>query len=66
MSKFIKAALALLVFLFADIYVSEACTSVIISGKVTEDGRPIMWKNRDSGGGQNMMMFIKGKKYLKG
>ena len=63
MSRFIKAALALLVFLFADIYVSYACTSVIISGKVTEDGRPIMWKNRDSGGGQNMMMFIKGKKY---
>ena len=63
MSKFIKAALALLVFLFADIYVSEACTSVIVSGKYTEDGRPIMWKNRDAGGGQNMMMFIKGKKY---
>ena len=63
MSRFTKAALALILFLFADICVSYACTSVIISGKVTEDGRPIMWKNRDSGGGQNMMMFIKGKKY---
>lgn len=24
----------------------EACTSVIISGKVTPDGRPLMWKHR--------------------
>ena len=63
MSKFIKVALALLLFLFADLYVSDACTSVIVSGKYTEDGRPLMWKNRDSGGGQNMMMYIKGKKY---
>ena len=27
---------------------ANACTSAIISGKVTPDGRPIMWKNRDA------------------
>ena len=63
MSRFIKAALALLLFLFADAFVSNACTSVIISGKITQDGRPLMWKNRDAPYGQNMAVFIKGAKY---
>lgn len=63
MSRFIKAALALLLFLFADAFVSNACTSVIISGKITQDGRPLMWKNRDTTKGQNMAVFINGKKY---
>ena len=64
MSRLLKAALALFLFLLSDAIVAHACTSVIISGRITEDGRPIMWKNRDSGDpGQNMMMFIKGKKY---
>ena len=63
MSRFSKIALALLLFLFADIFVSEACTSVIISGKLTEDGRPLMWKNRDAPYGQNMTVYIKGAKY---
>lgn len=69
MNRITKAALALVVLLCADIFnMSNACTSVIISGKITEDGRPIMWKNRDAGGGQNMMMYfskndVKGGKY---
>ena len=64
MSRLFKAVLVLSLFLLADTIVANACTSVIISGRITEDGRPIMWKNRDSGDpGQNMMMFIKGKKY---
>ena len=28
-----------------------ACTSVIITGKATRDGRPLMWKNTDGAGG---------------
>jgi len=69
MTKFTKVALALIVLLCADIFsTSNACTSVIISGKITEDGRPIMWKNRDAGAGQNMMWYfskkdVKGGKY---
>lgn len=68
MKRLVKAALALTLFLSAGIsYVSNACTSIIVSGKATEDGRPIMWKNRDAGG-QNMMYFfnkkdVKGAKY---
>ena len=27
---------------------SYACSSVVISGKVTPDGRPLLWKHRDS------------------
>ena len=27
---------------------SPACTTAVISGKVTHDGRPILWKNRDT------------------
>lgn len=25
-----------------------ACTSAVVSGKVTPDGRPLLWKNRDT------------------
>ncbi len=28
---------------------AEACTSAVISGRVTPDGRPLLWKHRDSG-----------------
>ncbi len=27
-----------------------ACTSVVVSGRVTKDGRPLMWKNTDGSG----------------
>ena len=37
---------------------SLACTSVIVSGKVTPDGRPLMWKNRDTGSKENVVKFI--------
>lgn len=40
-----------------------ACTTAIISGKATPDGRPILWKHRDSDNLNNKMMFIKGSKY---
>ena len=28
---------------------AEACTSAIVSGRLTENGRPLLWKNRDTG-----------------
>ncbi|RPH33841.1 MAG: hypothetical protein EHM93_03245 [Bacteroidales bacterium] len=40
-----------------------ACTTAIVSGKATRDGRPLMWKHRDSDSFNNKMMFIKGKRY---
>lgn len=37
---------------------AEACTSVIISGKATPDGRPLMWKHRDTEAPFNHMAFF--------
>jgi len=42
---------------------SLACTSFIVSGRVTPDGRPLMFKNRDTGNQDNLMIFRKGEKY---
>lgn len=40
-----------------------ACTSAIFTGKCTKDGRPLMWKNRDTGELNNRLEYFKGKKY---
>lgn len=40
-----------------------ACTSAVISGKATVDGRPILWKNRDTSRLENRLMYIAGEKY---
>jgi len=40
-----------------------ACTSAIITGKITPDGRPLLWKNRDTGEDNNRIQFFKGEKY---
>ena len=40
-----------------------ACTSAVISGKATPDGRPLLWKNRDTGSAQNAIMFFFDGKY---
>ena len=36
----------------------DACTSVIISGKYTADGRPIMWKHRDTSNENNKLVYV--------
>lgn len=41
----------------------QACTSIIISGKYTPDGRPIMWKNRDTDTYQNAIKYFEDGKY---
>lgn len=40
------------------------CTIAVVSGKATPDGRPLLWKNRDSGYEANRMMFFRGEKYV--
>ena len=40
-----------------------ACSSAVISGKVTPDGRPLLWKNRETGYLRNHMAYVKGEKY---
>lgn len=40
-----------------------ACTSAVISGKVTPDGRPLLWKNRDTDFPQNSVKYFSGGRY---
>jgi len=41
-----------------------ACTTAVISGRVTPDGRPLLWKNRDTRDGlHNEVARISGGKY---
>jgi hypothetical protein len=42
---------------------SSACTSAILTGKITADGRPLLWKHRDTDNENNRMAFVKGVKY---
>ena len=49
----------LLTFLVAGILMpstSTACTSFIVSGRVTKDGRPMIFKNRDTGEQNNVVV----------
>jgi hypothetical protein len=40
-----------------------SCTTAIISGKYTKDGRPILWKHRDTDFLQNKLMYFSDGKY---
>lgn len=40
-----------------------ACTTAIITGKATADGRPLLWKHRDTFHEQNKIMFFNDGKY---
>lgn len=42
---------------------SSACTSVVVSGRVTPDGRPLLLKNRDTHDQNNHVVKVKGEKY---
>lgn len=45
---------------FGSIMPSWCCTSVIISSRYTSDGRPVMYKNRDTGKLDNRMQYFQG------
>lgn len=40
-----------------------ACTSFIVSGRVTKSGRPMIFKNRDTGNLDNCMVVVQGQRY---
>lgn len=42
---------------------SDACTSVIVAGKATASGRPMLYKNRDTGDLNNAVEYFKGPRY---
>lgn len=39
------------------------CTTAVVSGKATPDGRPLLWKNRDTTHLINKILYIQGPKY---
>lgn len=41
----------------------SACTSAIFTGKVTADGRPLLWKHRDTGEENNRIEYFEGETY---
>ncbi|MCZ4693993.1 hypothetical protein DWB61_03180 [Ancylomarina euxinus] len=56
--KFIKHITLLSFFLGLAYASSMACTTAVISGKSTKDGRPILWKHRDSESYQNKLRLF--------
>lgn len=40
-----------------------ACTAAVISGKITPDGRPLLWKSRDTDFMQNSVQYFPGERY---
>lgn len=40
-----------------------ACTSAIVSGRATKDGRPVMWKNRDTSNLHNCVSYFVGERF---
>jgi hypothetical protein len=47
----------LLIFL-AISFETSACTVAVVSGKYTKDGRPLLWKNRETSAINNRIMFF--------
>ncbi|MEG0517351.1 MAG: hypothetical protein RR555_00600 [Bacteroidales bacterium] len=60
MKKIITLFFAISLFFTGEIF---ACTSAIFTGKLTPDGRPLMWKHRDSDFENNRTEYFKGEKY---
>ncbi len=53
----------ILFFILFTIQTIHPCTTAIISGKYTKNGRPLLLKHRDSGFEQNKLMFFEDGKY---
>ncbi len=42
---------------------SDACSVAVVSGKCTRDGRPLLWKHRDTDHLQNALAYFSGGRY---
>lgn len=59
-----KMKFLLLLCLFSSLSIGgHACTSMIVSGKASADGRPFLFKNRDTDNMDQIVVISKGKKY---
>ncbi len=60
MFKSVIAVFMLILIMYA---CTAACTTAIISGKFTPDGRPLLFKHRDTSFKQNKLMYFNDGKY---
>jgi len=58
-----KKFIVLGLLLFFVVMTGFACTTAVISGKATKDGRPMLWKNRDTYSVNNKIMIFHDGKY---
>lgn len=53
----LKIFFTLVVFLFT-VSITNPCTTAVVSGKATDDGRPLLLKNRDADALQNKLVYF--------
>jgi len=59
-----KILIISILFLFVFVsYHTNACTTAVISGKYTKDGRPLLWKNRDTWAVNNIIRYFDDGEY---
>jgi hypothetical protein len=63
MPNYTSLAWLITAFVFISENPGSACTTAIICGKGTPDGRPLLYKHRDSGFYQNKLMYFEDGKY---
>jgi uncharacterized lipoprotein NlpE involved in copper resistance len=61
--KFNRITIVFLLPIFIYIIPTAACTVAVVSGKCTPDGRPLLWKHRDTDKLQNALMYFTDGKY---
>ncbi|MGD2246663.1 MAG: hypothetical protein PVI11_08965 [Candidatus Aminicenantes bacterium] len=49
--------------LITSLHSEEECTTAVFAGKATVDGRPLLWKNRDTSAENNEVAFLSGGIY---
>lgn len=59
----LNKVLVLVVLMLTFLHISNACTVAVVSGKYTKDGRPLLWKNRDTWAIHNKIMYFDDAKY---
>ncbi len=58
-----KHTLLLSALLLVSSVYGHACTTAVVSGKATRDGKPLLWKQRDTGTLENMLVSSVGEKF---
>ncbi len=61
--KFNRLTIIFLLSIFIYIIPTSTCTIAVVSGKCTPDGRPLLWKHRDTDHLQNALMYFTDGKY---